>query len=157
MLGLERAQKAAEDLKRMLGPYCTRIEVAGSVRRKKSSVHDIDFVVIAPDAWNFSSTLMKLGSLRMSGAKVARITTASGIQLDFYFASPENFATLFLIRTGSVQSNIRLCSIAKRKGWHLAASGDGLFNEENKRIAGDTEESIFEALGLPYMEPEERI
>jgi len=38
----------------------------------------------------------------------------------------------------------------------LKASGDGLFNEEGERIAGDTEQSIYEALGIPYQEPQER-
>ncbi len=50
----------------------------------------------------------------------------------------------------------RLCSRAKDMGWHLAASGDGLFNENGQRIAGDTEISIYNALGLPYQRPEER-
>jgi len=46
--------------------------------------------------------------------------------------------------------------LAKRKGWHLKASGDGLFNEKGERIAGETEESIYEALGTPYQTPDER-
>ena len=46
--------------------------------------------------------------------------------------------------------------IAQRRGWHLKANGDGLFNHHGNRMAGDTEESIFEALGVPYQEPEER-
>ncbi|MBA7714607.1 hypothetical protein ES703_123634 [subsurface metagenome] len=45
---------------------------------------------------------------------------------------------------------------AKIRGWRLAASGDGLFNEKGERIAGDTEESIYKALGLPYQPPERR-
>jgi DNA polymerase/3'-5' exonuclease PolX len=46
--------------------------------------------------------------------------------------------------------------LAKKKGWHLAASGDGLFNEKGQRVAGGSEESIYEALELPYQEPWER-
>ena len=156
MIELEKAQKAAAELIGILNPYCTKIEVAGSVRRKKSMVNDIDFVVIAPDAFNFSSKLRTLGSVKMSGAKIVRVTTPSNVQLDFYFASPETWATLLLIRTGSTQSNIRLCALAKKWGWQLKANGDGLFNAENERIAGDTEKSIFETLGLPYLEPEKR-
>lgn len=78
------------------------------------------------------------------------------IDLDVYFATEEIWATLLLIRTGSKKSNIRLATAAKRKDWRLAASGDGLFNEDNERIAGDTEQSIFEALGIHYLEPWER-
>jgi len=78
------------------------------------------------------------------------------IPLDIYFATPETFATLLLIRTGSVESNIRLAARAKKRGWRLAASGGGLFNERGERIAGDSEESIYQALGLPWQRPEER-
>jgi DNA polymerase/3'-5' exonuclease PolX len=46
--------------------------------------------------------------------------------------------------------------LAKKKGWHLAANGDGLFDENGKRIAGESEESIYKALDLPWQEPEER-
>jgi DNA polymerase (family 10) len=77
-------------------------------------------------------------------------------QVDIYIADETTWATLLLIRTGSTENNIRLCSRAKDMGWHLAASGDGLFNEMGKRIAGDTEISIYNALGLPYQEPLER-
>jgi len=77
-------------------------------------------------------------------------------QIDIYFASPATWATLLLIRTGSAENNIRLATLAKKKGWHLAASGDGLFDENDQRIAGDTEISIYKALGLPFQPPEKR-
>ena len=59
-------------------------------------------------------------------------------------------------KAGSAEHNMRLATLAKRKGWHLKVSGDGLFDENGNRIAGDTEESIYEALGIPYQEPNER-
>jgi len=46
--------------------------------------------------------------------------------------------------------------LARRRGWHLAAGGRGLFNERGERIAGDSERSIYEALELEYQEPWER-
>lgn len=151
---LQRAQSIADKIIERLQPYCL-IEVAGSVRRKKPSVRDIDFVLIPFDPWNLRQEVMGLGASRASGPKLQRIIH-NGIQVDLYFATKETWATLLLIRTGSIENNIRLCSIAQRKGWHLAASGDGLFDENSKRIAGDTEESIFEALGIPFQMPEER-
>jgi len=152
---IERAQKIANEVVKRLSPYCWRIQIAGSIRRQKPTVNDIDIVLIPSDLWNLRHEIMGLGQVKMSGMKIMRVTVNS-TQVDIYVASEETWATLLLIRTGSKENNIRLATLAKKKGWHLAASGDGLFNEKGERIAGDTEESIYEALGLPYQEPEER-
>ncbi len=153
-IALERAQKVADAVVRRLSPYCQRIEIAGSIRRRIPWVNDVDLVLIPHDLWNFHGELIKLGQLKMSGKKIMRVMVGS-TQVDIYVADEGTWATLLLIRTGSKESNIRLCSRAKDMGWHLAASGDGLFNEKGERIAGDSEESIYGALGLPYQRPEE--
>lgn len=155
MIELERAQRIAQAVVKRLSPYCRKIAVAGSVRRKKPWVNDIDLVLIPNDLWDFHSELMKLGSLKMSGKKILRVMAGS-TQIDVYVADEETWATLLLIRTGSAENNIRLASLAKKRGWHLVASGDGLFNELRERIAGNTERSIYDALGVPWQEPEER-
>ncbi len=155
MIELARAQRIAEGVVKELSPYCSRIMVAGSVRRKKPLVNDIDLVLVPDDLWNLNAELMKLGQLKMSGPKIMRFMIGN-VQLDIYVADEKTWATLLLIRTGSAENNIRLATLAKKRGWRLAASGDGLFNENEERIAGDTEESIYEALGLPYQRPEER-
>lgn len=169
---LKNADFVAGELLRKLEPACERATVAGSIRRRKPFPRDIDLVLI-PNDWNaIAGVLAKLGRLAMSGKKLARVEMpvrmmrksaegnteivqgATGI--DVYYATPANFATLLLIRTGSVGNNIRLCSLAKNKGWRLAANGDGLFNGRGERIAGDTEKSIYQALGIPWQEPWER-
>jgi len=153
-MDLQRAQTIAENITERLSPYC-RIQVAGSVRRKKPAVKDIDFVLIPSDPWNLNQVIKGLGTMKAGGDKLKRLIVA-GVQVDLYFATEETWATLFLIRTGSAQNNIRLATLAKKKGWQLKANGDGLFDDHGQRIAGDTEESIFEALGIPYQRPEER-
>lgn len=155
---LSRAQKVAEGIVELLSPYCSRPpEVVGSIRRKKSWVNDIDLVVIPKDLWSLHAELTRLGGgkLKMSGPKIIRVMYGS-IQVDVYVADEHTWATLLLIRTGSAENNIRLCTVARDRGWRLAASGDGLFNETGERIAGDTEQSIYAALGLRYQAPEER-
>lgn len=152
---LEGAQKIANEVVKRLSPYCQRIEIAGSVRRQKPWVNDVDLVLIPKDLWNLHGELMKLGQLKMSGKKIMRLSVGN-IQVDIYVADEDTWSTLLLIRTGSTQNNIRLCRRAKSMGWRLAASGDGLFDDTGKRVAGDTEGSIFKALGLPYQHPEER-
>jgi DNA polymerase (family 10) len=154
---LLKAQQTAEEVKGKLLPYCSMIEIAGSIRRKKEFVHDLDIVVIPSNEGQFIYALQSLGKIKMGGQKLIRCELPSGFVLDIYIATPETWATLLLIRTGSKESNIRLCSLAKQKGMKLHADGSGLFKISTcERIAGDTEQSIFAALGLKYLRPEER-
>ncbi len=152
---LERAQEIASDVIGRLSPYCSRIQVAGSTRRRRPLVKDIDLVLIPADPWNLSSEIAGLGAVSHKGNKLQRVQY-QGRQVDIYFADEVTWATLLLIRTGSAENNIRLATLAKERGWRLRASGEGLFNEREERIAGDTEESIYQALGIPYQRPEER-
>jgi len=154
-IAVERAEKVAAAVIKCLSPHCQRVEVAGSIRRRKAWVNDIDLVLIPCDLWNLHHKIMGLGPVRMSGNKIMRVMVGD-IQVDIYFAAPETWATLLLIRTGSAENNIRLATLAKKRGWRLAASGDGLFDEHGERIAGDSEESIYQALDLPWQRPEER-
>jgi DNA polymerase (family 10) len=162
---LLKARAIADDIISQLQPFCSRIEIAGSIRRRKSTVNDIDLVCIPSELGRFLGVLQQLGRIKMGGGKIIRVGMGftRGIDLDLYIATPENWATLLLIRTGSAEHNVRLCSRAKRNGMKLHADGSGLFKIEAQgcegvevRIAGDTEESIFAALGIPYEAPEKR-
>jgi DNA polymerase (family 10) len=156
---LEEAELIAKRLKERLSPYCDRIEIAGSIRRQKPTVNDIDLVIIEkPDAvLNLPTLLFSMGVLKINGLDIKRLYLPNdNITLDIYIATPLTWSTLLLIRTGSKENNIRLATIAKSKGWQLKANGDGLFDERGQRVAGDTEESIYEALDIPYQEPRER-
>ena len=155
---LEQARQIANNIKKVLTPYCDRIEIAGSIRRRKPIVHDIDFVLIEKpeSALIIPSLLATIGAITLNGSKIKRLHYGDAdINIDIYTATPASWSTLLLIRTGSKENNIRLATIAKRKGWQLKANGDGLFNNHGDRIA-DTEESIFQVLGLPYQEPHDR-
>ncbi|KKM14593.1 hypothetical protein LCGC14_1704550 [marine sediment metagenome] len=159
---LAQAQKTADSAVERFRPSCTKIEVAGSVRRRRPFVNDIDIVLIPTDRYALDRVLMEMAveftgspKLKIAGPKIARVLYR-GIYLDIYYATAETFPTLLLIRTGSRRHNVSLAFRAKDKGWRLHASGDGLFDADDQRIAGDTEESIFETLGLPYKAPEKR-
>ena len=154
-IALERAEKIANEVIKRLSPYCERIVIAGSIRRRQPWVHDLDFVLIPSDPWNLYQVMGELGPSKASGEKLRRVMVGN-VQLDFYFADETTWGTLFLVKTGSAENNIRLCLRAKDMGWRLHADGSGLFNQYGKRIAGDSEYSIYEALGLPWQRPEER-
>ncbi len=156
---LEKAKQIAAQVVDSLRSYSERITVAGSIRRQKPFVHDVDIVAIPNNQGQFIAALQSLGKITMGGQKLIRCQHPE-IMLDVYIAEPSTWATLLLIRTGSAKHNIMLCTRAKAQNMKLHADGSGLFNVSNdeqqeyeERIAGDTEQSIFEALGLPYKEP----
>ena len=158
---LEEAKTIADRVKDILAPYCSRIEIAGSIRRRKPVVHDIDIVLEENPNTILSMTnaLASIGTLELNGPKIKRLRykdKTQEIPIDIYIATPETWATLLLIRTGSKENNIRLASLAKSRGWHLKANGEGLFDEHARMIAGHTEESIYQTLGIPYQEPHQR-
>jgi DNA polymerase (family 10) len=151
----EVAMPVAEMVVRHLEPYCERIEIAGSLRRKRPVVHDID-IVTQPYEGQELAMQMALGF-----AEEARFAPkiwslkVGGISVDLYLAGPEQFATLLLVRTGSAKHNISLASRARAMGLALKASGDGIFRGD-ERVAWESEEALFGALGMEYIEPEAR-
>lgn len=178
---LNRARELAENIKQELAPLCHRIEVAGSIRRGKPDVHDIDIVCI-PISQAFYSMLGRLGNVS-GGPKIYKvevfgdegkiiISQGKPFCADIYIATEATWATMMLIRTGSAQHNIRLCKLAQSKGMKLHADGSGLEKVPNftyesvlfcsplaqipELIPCPTETAIFEALGLPYKAAAER-
>jgi DNA polymerase (family 10) len=160
MMLADQAQAIADIVIAALRPHCARIEVAGSLRRRRPEVGDLDLVVLHPDGFRFLEAIMTLYGRRPEkmGRKYICLTNFRGIQVDLYLADDLTWATLLLIRTGSKQHNIKLCQRALQEGYRLHANGAGL---ERVRFPGqilavETERQVFEALGLPYKEPWER-
>jgi DNA polymerase (family 10) len=173
-LNLEDAKFLAEKVCLVLQPLCDEIEVAGSVRRGKSEVGDVDIVAL-PKAvdlpgglcgvvkvdpstvWKnlFPKALVKSGlKLEVSGKELHRFSFPSGLQVDVYRARPETWGVILLIRTGSKEHNVKLCTLARSKGLMLSAS-QGVIENHNI-VACRTEEGIFSALGLKFVEPKDR-
>lgn len=162
---LEKARTIADEIVSQLKPFCSKIEVAGSIRRRRPTVNDIDLVCIPSKQGAFLGVLQGLGRIKIGGGKIIRIDMefTKGIDLDVYIAAPATWATLLLIRTGSASHNISLCTRAKKMGMKLHADGSGLFEIHAEGcegvevlVANETEEQIFAALGLPYVNPEGR-
>ena len=152
---LLKAQTIAEGIVSQLKPYCSRILIAGSIRRKRPLVHDIDIVLVPENQGKLIYKITQLmGAPRIAGEKLITCQLAD-INVDLYIATPGTWATILLIRTGSAAHNIKLASLAKKKGMMLHADGRGV-TKEGVIKSGDTEQSIFEALDLPYLEPEAR-
>ena len=160
-LDLREAEKAAVQVKATVEALCELIEVAGSIRRQKPKVHDIDFVVVAKSDADWQRINEKLKQLKAkpncSGNSVIKafVPCENGFfQVDFYRAKPSTFGILLLVRTGSAEHNMWLAGYAISKGMRIKYS-EGLIKNE-VAIAGETEQGVFEALGLPYPLPAER-
>jgi DNA polymerase/3'-5' exonuclease PolX len=152
----EQAQELAQQIVKEISPFCDRIIVAGSIRRKKPKVRDVDIVLIPkPLLWpRIVATLQRKMDAKVlkQGEKVAQLTIG-GINVDLYSATPETWEPLLLIRTGSAQHNIKLSMIAQKKGMKLTHRG----LMKNGEIIASTEEAIFKTLGMNYVPPEERV
>ena len=160
-LDLEEAKNLACQLKATVDVHCDRIEVAGSIRRQKTKVHDIDFVVVAKSDAEWQKISDKLKHLKAkpncSGNSVIKafVPCQSGLfQVDFYRAKPSTLGIHLLVRTGSAEHNMWLAGYAISKGMRIRYS-EGLLKEGNV-VAGETEKEVFEALGLPHPLPSER-
>jgi DNA polymerase (family 10) len=151
---LEFAKKTAAELMAELSPVAKKFEVVGSIRRHRPIVKDIDLLIIPKDLPLLDCKLRELGC-DFGGPKIRRLVY-KGALVDIYIATEETWATLLLIRTGSTRHNVRLCTRARSLGLQLKADGQGLVDARGNRIAGDTEESIFQALALPFKPPEKR-
>jgi len=150
---LEQAEKMAEQFIGEIADYCEKIEIVGSIRRRKTECRDIDLVLLAKpeQLWNFTFKLKKISKIMVDGKQVKRVIY-KGEQIDLYFATPETWGTLILIRTGSMAHNIKLSTIALRKRMKLTHRG---LMKDGKLISS-SEKGIFESLGLSYVPPEER-
>ena len=160
-LPLEEAGKLAEAIKTAVEALCDRIEIAGSIRRQKSQVHDIDFVVVAKSDAEWQKISEKLKNLKAkpncAGNSLIKafLPCHNGLfQVDFYRAKPSTFGIHLLVRTGSADHNMWLAGYAISKGTRLKYS-EGLI-KEGTAIAGEDEKGVFDALGLPCPLPTER-
>jgi len=150
---LEDAQVIADKFVSEIREFCKKIEIVGSIRRKKSEINDIDIILIPKFKERLIQKIRKISNLEVQGKKLIR-TEYSGMQVDIYFTDEENWGILLLIRTGSKEHNIKLCQYAIKNGMKLS-SANGLMKND-KIIASKTEEEIFKELGLDYIKPEDR-
>lgn len=160
-LDLKEAEKIAAPIKATVETLCDQIEIAGSIRRQKSKIHDIDFVVVAKSDSEWQKINEKLKQLKAkpncSGNSVIKafVPCPGGLfQVDFYRAKPSTFGIHLLVRTGSANHNMWLAGHTFSKGMRLKYS-EGLI-KDGVTIAGEIEQGVFAALDLPCPIPSKR-
>lgn len=152
------AEEIAGALRRADG--VERIEVAGSVRRRKEMVADIDFVISAEDSacvMNAFTSLPIVKEVIACGPTKASIRTGFGVQIDARAVQPQQFWAAWHHFTGSKAHHIRLRGMAKDQG--LKINEYGIWDDDLQCasvIPLQSEEDIYSHLGLQYIPPELR-
>lgn len=147
----ERALKTVRDV-----PGVQRAELAGSYRREKTTVGDIDILVATSQPQKVSDAIAKLPIVRdvvAHGNKKLSFNFAPGVRVDVRFVNQNQWGSALLYFTGDKDHNIALRKIAIAKGWKL--NEYGLFEGE-KVIASKEEEDIYDKLGIKWIDPRSR-
>ncbi|ODU25008.1 MAG: hypothetical protein ABS95_01125 [Verrucomicrobia bacterium SCN 57-15] len=155
-----------------------RVIVAGSLRRRKKEVGDIEILYIPKfetRAADFFSThkvnltdtsiqqMIKSGIIRPRENVLGRTTwgdknklavdVASGIPVDLFATTASAWFNYLVCRTGSAENNIRISAAAQAKGWSWHPYALGFTNEGGQPVRVESEEDVFRLVGLPYLEP----
>jgi len=175
-MNLNQVTEIAERIRAELAPFCERIEIAGSIRRRKPEVGDIEIVcipktyetgmfqggdtVVDPD---FCAMVDRWPAVKgKPTGKYTQRLLPDGINLDLFIARPENWGLIFAIRTGSAAySHDVLAAGWCRAGYH---SMDGHLTKteykngeyKHKKIPVREERDLFDLIGIPWSDPWKR-
>lgn len=155
------AYKIALEVIKQLKPYCERIEIAGSLRRKKADIGDIEIVAIPKP---YSTGLLESGFAtvvnkweKVKGELPCKYTQRilpEGIKLDLFIAEEGNWGSILATRTGSADYSYKVLA----NGWvrqGFKSDGGYLFRDGEKYEVKE-EKDLFRLIGIPYVEPEYR-
>jgi len=130
--------------------------LAGSLRRMRETVKDIDVLTISdnpPEVVQAFTALRPEKDVLASGGTKGSVILQGGIQADLRVVGPESYGAALLYFSGSKAHNVRLRGLAQKMG--LKINEYGVFRDE-EMIAGETEAEIYRTLGLPFIPPELR-
>ncbi|MEE8168128.1 MAG: DNA polymerase/3'-5' exonuclease PolX [Candidatus Hydrothermarchaeales archaeon] len=152
-VALPAAEEVMEYLK---GKGVEHISPAGSIRRGKETIGDIDILIASKtprEVMQDFTTLPIVKEVLLTGETKSSILTKGNLQIDLRVVPPESWGAALQYFTGSKAHNIRLREKALKKGWKI--NEYGIF-EGDKKIGGEQEDDIYELLGLQYIPPEMR-
>lgn len=148
----------------LLRPHCIRCEIAGSIRREKSEVKDIEIVAI-PKPYQiglFQDGIAEIvnqwqkvkGELEYGKTKYTQRILPEGIKLDLFFAEEGNWGLIFAIRTGSADYSHKVLA----NGWVKRGykSEGGYLMQNGKSYEVREEKDLFDRIGVAYVEPKHR-
>ncbi len=138
--------------------FVKKVEVAGSYRRGKETVGDLDFLVVSSlpaHVMDVFTKMKEVVEVIAKGETKSSVRLSSGMQVDLRVVKEKEFGSALLYFIGNKEHNVELRKIALKKG--LTLSEYGLFSLKTKKwVVGKTQEEIYEKLGLKFIEPELR-
>jgi len=150
------AEEICQHLRTVGKAETVRVEAAGSLRRMKETIGDIDILAASLHSVQLSEAFTGMSGVRKvleKGETKSSIILESNLQVDLRIVDEQSFGSALMYFTGSKDHNIALRKLAISKG--LKLSEYGLF-KGNERVAGRTEEEVYKRLGLDYIPPELR-
>ncbi|NJC70476.1 DNA polymerase/3'-5' exonuclease PolX [Planosporangium thailandense] len=154
---LDEAMAVAEEVTRALSahPACLTCAYAGSLRRMRETVGDVDLLAASTDSGPVMEALTHLplvGEVIAHGPTKTSVRTTTGLQVDLRVVTPQSWGAALQYFTGSKEHNIRVREIAVRKG--LKLSEYGLFRiDDDALVVSETEEAVYAKLDLAWIPP----
>jgi DNA polymerase (family X) len=149
------AMEVAEEIVAALSPLAERCEYAGSLRRSRETIGDVDILAAAADSGPLMAAFAALplvAEVIARGDTKTSVRTTRGLQVDLRVVPIESWGAALQYFTGSKAHNVRVREIAVRAG--LKLSEYGLFEvESGDLVVSATEEEVYERLGLPWVPP----
>lgn len=134
----EKAMKVARRVVGALEPYCEKVAVCGSLRRKRPIVGDVDIIAVASERETALEAVRTLGG---EAVNVSAWLMLDGVSVDIGFVSRESWGAALCHATGPKEENIRLRAIARAKALKLSQKGL-LRRDTGERIAGADRKSV---------------
>ena len=153
------ALPVAEDIQRRLQSLkeVKSVSVAGSVRRRRETVGDMDILAVSTGprkVMDFFTNMEMVKEVVSKGDTKSSVRLDNGLSVDLRVVEEDSFGSALQYFTGSKEHSIKIRKIAIKKG--LKLNEYGVFTKAGKKIAGKTEDGVYRALGLPFIEPELR-
>lgn len=142
-------------------PNVSRVSIAGSARRGKETIGDIDIIAVSKNpkkVMEFFVAMPEVGHVYGSGPTKTMVRLKDGLDIDLRVVEPNAYGAALQYFTGSKEHNVKVRELANRKGYTLNEYGlsYGSAGKKGKMIASKTEEAVYKKLGLAYIEPELR-
>lgn len=178
---LADGQRIADQIVSDLSPYCERIQIAGSIRRKRPLVGDVELLIIPKiqellQAGEFFPTVQNITYVQIDrlivsryfakrikidgtvtyGEKVRLLThVETQFPIDLFFTTPACWYNLLVCRTGGKESNAMIARRALQRGSHWHMGGVGFLSHAGVHVV-KSEEDVFKFVDLPFVPPEQR-